>query len=466
MNVTNSKLEDKWFDIHFLEMYTRSCLKTFGYFDEILIVKKRIEILKNIIENHYLVADDQIEDFFTLNTTLESVKKHIKTNLVIENRPISICIMVKNEERCIKRCIESVELIAKEIIIIDTGSTDNTINIIEEHGNSKIKVFQKEWKNDFSEIRNYAIEMASSEWIAFIDADEYLDEGSTLHLVPTLNIFNNHKLTDSIVLCPVINEANDTIHFRTGKFFRKDSGIKFFGTCHEEARIQNAPDSALLIPIKIDYLHDGYLVEVQNSKKKKVRNMELLEGMVKLEPDNPRWAYMFVRDGFATLEKEYIEKICLRFLLVDKDSRISIENLHSHKFTLSLLTILGRMYLRECEFEKSNLIIRILDELSPNSQDGKFLTFMEKFSKLKIEINSLLTEVIEYRRNHEVDEGSLINTQGYHIDYVLGVLLFETGNYIQAKKYFEFLQENHFLEDLFQDSSYAVIIKMLGRLED
>ncbi|EIN8849141.1 hypothetical protein LO935_002934 [Listeria monocytogenes] len=85
---------------------------------------------------------------------------------------------------------------------------------------------------------------------------------------------------------------------------------------------------------------------------------------------------------------------------------------------------------------------------------------------MKIEINTLLTEVIEYRRNHEVDETSLINTQGYHIDYVLSILLFETGNYAQSKKYFDFLQENHFLEELFQDSSYSIILKMLESVED
>ncbi|MBC1442652.1 glycosyltransferase [Listeria seeligeri] len=466
MNITSKKLEDNWFNIHFLETYTRSCLKTFGYFDEVLIVKKRIETLKNIVENDCLIAKDQVEEFLVLNSTFNDVKDHIKNNLVIENKSISVCIMVKNEERCIKRCIDSIISVAEEIIIIDTGSTDNTISIIEKYDTSKIKVFQKEWQDDFSEIRNYAIEMAAYEWVAFIDADEYLDEESALNLLPILNIFNNHKLIDSIVLCPIIHEANDTIHFRTGKFFRKNSGIKFFGTCHEETRINDIPDSTLLIPIKIAYLHDGYLAKVQNNKKKKNRNTQLLEEMVELEPDNPRWAYMFVRDGFSTLDTEYIEKTCLHFLLVDKDSRISVKNLQYHKFILSLLTILGRLYLRECEFEKAKIVIRILEELSPNSHDVKFLAFMERISNLKIEINSLLTEVIEYRGNHEVDEESLINTQGYHIDYVLSVLLFETGNYVQAKKYFNFLQESNFIEEIFQDPSYSTIIRMLEQVED
>ncbi|EKY4027733.1 hypothetical protein QJ221_002891, partial [Listeria innocua] len=70
MDGTNKRLEDKWFDINFLEMYTRSCLKTFGYFDEILIVKKRIEVLKNVLEKQYLSTNDYAEEFFELNTTL------------------------------------------------------------------------------------------------------------------------------------------------------------------------------------------------------------------------------------------------------------------------------------------------------------------------------------------------------------------------------------------------------------
>lgn len=81
--------------------------------------------------------------------------------------------IVKNEEKNIKRCLDSIESIADEIIIVDTGSNDETLNICSSYN---AKVINHKWNNDFSEARNVSLEYATKDYILFLDADEKISK--------------------------------------------------------------------------------------------------------------------------------------------------------------------------------------------------------------------------------------------------------------------------------------------------
>lgn len=83
---------------------------------------------------------------------------------------ISLCMIVKNEEKYLKRCVDSVSDLVDEVIIVDTGSSDETINIASQLTK---KVYKKEFNGNFAEMRNYAINQAQNDWILFLDADEF-----------------------------------------------------------------------------------------------------------------------------------------------------------------------------------------------------------------------------------------------------------------------------------------------------
>lgn len=85
---------------------------------------------------------------------------------------ISLCMIVKNEERLLKRCLSSVASVVDEIIIVDTGSTDATKEIAAEFTD---KIYDFAWCDDFAAARNYACSLATKEYIYMPDADEYLD---------------------------------------------------------------------------------------------------------------------------------------------------------------------------------------------------------------------------------------------------------------------------------------------------
>ncbi len=86
---------------------------------------------------------------------------------------ISLCMIVKNEENCLGRCLDSLKGIVDEMIVVDTGSTDRTVEIAKEKGAS---VYHFEWTGDFSEARNYSFSLATGDYIYAADADEELDE--------------------------------------------------------------------------------------------------------------------------------------------------------------------------------------------------------------------------------------------------------------------------------------------------
>lgn len=78
---------------------------------------------------------------------------------------VSACMIVKNEERTIGKCLSSICHSVDEIVVVDTGSLDHTITVARQYG---AKIFQYPWKSDF------ALSEAKGDWVVFFDADEYL----------------------------------------------------------------------------------------------------------------------------------------------------------------------------------------------------------------------------------------------------------------------------------------------------
>ncbi|CAG1020908.1 partial heptose III glucuronosyltransferase, partial [Methylococcales bacterium] len=92
---------------------------------------------------------------------------------------VTLSMIVKNESKYLRGCLDSVFGAVDEIVIVDTGSNDDTIAIAEEYG---AKVFHFPWQNDFSMARNFALEKSTGDWILYLDADERLTPGSIQEL--------------------------------------------------------------------------------------------------------------------------------------------------------------------------------------------------------------------------------------------------------------------------------------------
>lgn len=189
---------------------------------------------------------------------------------------ISVCMIAKNEADNIGRCLRSVKAVADEIIVVDTGSTDETVKIAETHG---AKVFSFRWINDFSAARNYALEQAEGDWIVFLDADEYIVDEKIANLRPTLEKIHGNRKVEAVSCMMEHTEGPDGPlkgRDRTVRLFRNSPAIRFKGKIHEFiykrdrfTRSAHADESVLVIR------HSGYSQE--KFAEKLLRNHALLE---------------------------------------------------------------------------------------------------------------------------------------------------------------------------------------------
>lgn len=189
---------------------------------------------------------------------------------------ISTCVIVKNEADNIERCLSSIKDISHEIIVVDTGSTDNTKEIASRF---RAKIFDFKWDNNFSNAKNYALDKAIGDWIIFLDADEYFEPNTQKILGRVFKSIHNNKEIDA-VLCRMINTEgiNGKIISEnpTVRIFRGRCGIRFSGAVHEQPLKNGKPFSAVRITdFNLLIYHTGYSSVLLPEKIK--RNLKILE---------------------------------------------------------------------------------------------------------------------------------------------------------------------------------------------
>ena len=200
---------------------------------------------------------------------------------------LSQCMIVKNEEENIKKALSWAKDIAFEQIVVDTGSTDRTVEIAKEMG---AKVYYFEWINDFSAAKNFAIEQAKGDWIAFLDADEYINEKETRYLLRLLEKLQQPDINNkyaNIVRLPIVN-INDngkviSTHLQQ-RVFRNIPGIRYEGRIHENISVANPDDNIYFYAEDIRIMHTGYRDSI--SEQKGIRNTPILEEIVAEHPDD------------------------------------------------------------------------------------------------------------------------------------------------------------------------------------
>lgn len=237
----------------------------------------------------------------------------------MNNQRLSLCMIVKDEEKYISNCLNSVKDFVDEIIIVDTGSSDRTVEICKSFG---AQVFKFPWNDSFSDARNFGIERATGDWILWLDADEEVDASDAYRLreildsdEPLLSIHLINYYGDS----PDSNKTFDIAHTR---LFQNHKGFKFMNKIHEMLNVNEVfttPDDTPIIktvPIKV--YHYGYLDDVNETKKKFERNFLMLEKELKQEDYSP-WIEYHIASEYYRIQKyneafDYINRSIMGFL--------------------------------------------------------------------------------------------------------------------------------------------------------
>ncbi|WP_214760490.1 glycosyltransferase family 2 protein [Exiguobacterium sp. s146] len=217
---------------------------------------------------------------------------------------LSAVIIVKNEEKVIRRCLESIKDLVDEIVIVDTGSTDQTVQISREYTDD---VYFFQWCDDFSAARNFGKENAKNTFILNIDADEYIDVSKIseykewiqkkIHINKAY-VTKIHNFTDD-------SKVVEHIAVRIAS-----SNLEYTGAVHEEIITSDVGISP------IELYHTGYLEKTRKEKRKSERNLKLLKE--KLKNSNQKIDHYYLAKEYLSIDNLEMAKKELINALSDK----------------------------------------------------------------------------------------------------------------------------------------------------
>ncbi len=187
---------------------------------------------------------------------------------------ITACTIVKNEEGNLPRWLECAKSLANEIVVVDTGSMDRTVDLAQAAG---ARVYSFAWRQDFSAAKNFALQKAKGDWIVFLDADEYFREEDIPKVKAHIETFDREKRAAGF-LCPLVNidvDRGDAIMFETValRVFRRHPDIRYHGKIHEMLKAQGGKWHVASVD-DVRIWHTGYSSGILHRKLE--RNLEIL----------------------------------------------------------------------------------------------------------------------------------------------------------------------------------------------
>lgn len=332
---------------------------------------------------------------------------------------VSLAMIVKNEERCIERCLLSVKDIVDEMIVVDTGSIDKTKEIAKQCG---ANVYDFEWVNDFSEARNFSLNQTTGDWILVLDADEFF--------------VSNYKKTiqDFVKNGPSIGRVNIISNFDadgeaqennsfTSRLFPR--GIQYKGSIHEQL-VTDLPR----FDIDVEVYHDGYF-----QTDKRTRNIQLLMNELIKQPEDSYFLYQLGKEYRSQKQfntaRQYFAK---SYQFADKNSsfhpNLVVEYLNSLKKSNYFETGLSLI-----KKEKQNLSFFSDFFFAVGSFHMEYLSYYAEpeFNQLK-EIETAYLTCLKIGENPK--SNGVKGTGSFLAAYNLGVYYEVLSQYLKAKEYY------------------------------
>jgi glycosyltransferase involved in cell wall biosynthesis len=188
---------------------------------------------------------------------------------------LSLCMIVRDEEEMLPRSLAAARDAVDEIVVVDTGSVDRTVEIARSFG---AKVIEREWTGSFADARNASFDAATGDWIMYLDADEVLVEGDAERLRALLG--RTWREAFYLVETNFTGELGDgtAVTHNALRLFRNRPEYRFDGRIHEQIAHclpVRQPERIEQTDVRVE--HYGYLGVVRDAKDKSRRNIELLE---------------------------------------------------------------------------------------------------------------------------------------------------------------------------------------------
>ncbi len=243
---------------------------------------------------------------------------------------ISVCMIVKNEEKNIRRVIECAKKFADEIVVVDTGSEDRTPEIARELG---AKVYFFEWCDDFSAARNESLKHATCDWIIWLDADDYIDDYNVKRLLEVKKNLppEKNEIYYFLIESEIVEHkefGGETWNWLQVRMFPNHPEMRFEGKIHEQITpaAEKLGFKQRFLGIKI--IHTGY-TSTEKLEEKMKRNVKILEEEERKQPD-AWWVKRYLALSYSKLGriKEAEEKLKKALELIDPRQKIWLFDLY------------------------------------------------------------------------------------------------------------------------------------------
>lgn len=357
---------------------------------------------------------------------------------------LSICMMVKNEEKNLKRCLESLkhlrESFESELIIVDTGSTDNTVKIAMKYTE---RVYHKEWFNDFSGMRNITIGYAKGEWILIIDADEEIDDDSGI--IQFLSSNESKKFKTAVIDVKNYTDIENNIFgtIESPRLFYNNDSFKYIG------RVHNRPfcgSPAILLQSSLN--HYGYVATDKELMERKFkRTSKLLKEEIERNPDDIYYNYQLsVSYGMHGEDDKALEQMKKTYKIIE-DKKLD------KKEYIYLYYEYAMYYFQSSEVDKYENSRRICEEGIELEDDyidlyfllGKINLIQSEFNKAEKNLNKYL-ELYKNLKKLPIERNTMVKL--YTIDKIqecysnIAVAYYSEKKYEDARKYIQKIEDN------------------------
>ena len=340
-----------------------------------------------------------------------------------EHQTISICIITKNESKLLKQCLERLSPIAEkyghEILVTDTGSTDDTLSLCRSFA---VSLYEFPWVDDFSAARNFGADHAKNDWILYIDSDEFITKWDEEDLQEQIK--KNPVGIGSMRLLMTCGFGRN--QYQTlGQVYRLYNRrlFAFEKPIHEQIWPINKKTKFIYFSLKIEGEHFSYGQKTEDLVPKSLRNIRLLEKELAKNPHEP---YVLYQLGQSYYMMEDFEKALYYYDLglaedVDPDMDYVKTMVVSYGYTLLNLK----------QFEKALDLEGVYDVFG-NRADFVFLMGMIYMN------NGFLEDaVFQFERATTLEEAEVVGANSFRAWYNLGVIYECTNNTDKALSYYK-----------------------------
>ncbi len=341
--------------------------------------------------------------------------------------PISVCIIAKNEENYIGECLRRLSCYDWEIIVVDTGSTDSTVEIAHTY---TPHVYHFDWVNDFSAARNYSISKASNDHILVVDCDEYLEKDETAaHLIVRLPLLLSPRQAGMLNLISPSADTADTrqetdtavplVHEHVARFFHRKY-TRYEGSIHEQlASIDGTPLE--FVPIPLTFYHVGYSTPAIK-KKKADRNIAMLEAALQADGANPYLLFQLGQSYFGLSDYERALPYFEQVLSMDVNEKEDYVQTMVESYGYCLLNL--KLYEKALELEG-------IYDIFAKTADFVFLMGLIYMN------NAMFREAVrEFQKAASIPVYAVDGVNSYKAYYNIGVIYECMGNMQEALEYY------------------------------